>query len=225
MELRVKYPVKMRTKAKFLLPIFCLFLGSMFSACGSHPTPTLTPAPAPTSASTPSSPIASPLLPEYADFLTVKYDANGNQVWAKLYGQSEDSSNHPSALNLDNSGNVFTTGTTFQGNLGSFNTVKYDDSGKQLWVVSYKNALPNSTTFARATAVDNAGNIYVTGISSVTDTIGQLVTLKYNTNGEQVWVAKYSKVYFTDMPSGLVVDAHGNVFITGPVSRFSPRTP
>lgn len=176
--------------------------------------------PTPELPSTSDVPLFGPRVPEYGDLLTIKYDANGNQVWAKLYYQSEDSRNGPVALNLDNSRNVYVTGTSFrntdQGVLGSINTVKYDSNGKQLWVVSYSNDLPNTSLFARAATVDDAGNIYVTGTSSEADGKNAIIVFKYDSNGHRVWIARYQQPgsEYSDS-SAITLDEYGNLYITG----------
>jgi hypothetical protein len=188
----------MRTKVKLLLPILCLLLGSMFSACGSH------------------QPITTP-PPEYADFLTVKYDTNGNQVWANLYEQSENSSNHPAALNLDDSGNVYVTGTTVQGATGGYSTIKYNSSGERLFTISSR-ALSNPYIAARAAIVDSAGNIFITGTSTGTDIQNETVTLKYDAKGHRVWETRYIPPgsEFSGL-SAIILDKAGNVYAIGSI--------
>jgi len=160
-----------------------------------------------TACSTPSqnssySPLPGLQLPDRHDFLTVKYDSNGNQVWMRLYNQAEEDS---VAMNLDNSGNVYITGSSFN--------VKYDSNGKQL----YNNALPNSNTWVRAATFDSAGNVYVTGTDSTKSS--KIITFKYNSNGQQVWAKSYqypgSKF---NMPSAITLDKSGNLIVTGDFS-------
>lgn len=211
----------MRTEAKLLLPVLCLLLVVIaFSACGSQPTPMAAPTPTPESPSTTDFYPHGARLPEYSDFLTIKYDANSNQVWAKLYYQSKDSRNRPVALNLDRAGKVYITGISFRntdlGVLGSINTVKYDSSGKQFWVVSYSNDLPNTSLFARAAAVDGEGNIYVTGTAAEADGKNAIIVFKYDSNGHQVWTARYQQPGsdYSDS-SAITLDEYGNLYITG----------
>jgi len=71
---------------------------------------------------------------------------------------------------------------------------------------------------AEALAVDSAGNVYVTG-RSASDTSGNaqyldFVTIKYYPNGDTAWVRR-ADFGGKDIPSGLGVDAQGNVYVTG----------
>jgi hypothetical protein len=62
---------------------------------------------------------------------------------------------------------------------------------------------------ALALAVDSSGNVYVTGHSAAA-----IATVKYDTNGNQLWEARYNG---NDHSYGhkVAVDARGNVYVTG----------
>lgn len=65
-------------------------------------------------------------------------------------------------------------------------------------------------------ALDNAGNVYVTGKSRGPGTDFDYATVKYNSSGVQLWVQRYNGPgNGVDAPSGIVVDDSGNVYVTG----------
>jgi len=71
--------------------------------------------------------------------------------------------------------------------------------------------------FAKAVAVDNQGNVYVTG-SSWRDsaTRKDYATIKYNSAGMEQWVARFNgPENRDDTPYALTVDGLGNVYVTG----------
>src|SRR5260370_39002152 len=130
----------------------------------------------------------------YTDYATVKYDTNGNQLWAARYNGPGNRSNGATAIVLDAARNVYVTGWSDGAGTGyDYTTVKYDTNGKELWLARY-NGPSNGFDFAYAIAVDSAGTIYVTRSSSRTSGSGfyDYTTVKYSPDGEQIWVSRYS---------------------------------
>ena len=84
------------------------------------------------------------------------------------------------------------------------------------WVARY-NGFNGFGDYAQAIAIDSSGNIYVTG-SGAADTFDQdYATIKYDNNGNQIWVAWYDGQPESGFDEGLmlVVDVSGNVYATG----------
>ena len=69
----------------------------------------------------------------------------------------------------------------------------------------------NDTDAGRDVAVDANGNVYVTGESASSGT-GDLVTIKYDTNGNQLWVARHTG---PGTGRAITLDNVANVYITG----------
>ena len=83
------------------------------------------------------------------------------------------------------------------------------------WVRTY-DGLANNYDVANAIAVDDSGNIYVTGYSIGSDSYYDYATIKYNSYGNVIWVRRYNgpgNDY--DYANALVVDGSGNVYVTG----------
>lgn|SRR5574341_600249 len=59
------------------------------------------------------------------------------------------------------------------------------------WVRRY-NGPANSSDQAVALAVDDSGNVYVTGFSNDTVTISDYATIKYSPSGDTLWVRRYN---------------------------------
>ena len=69
---------------------------------------------------------------------------------------------------------------------------------------------------AYAIAVDNAGNIYITGESQGSGTYADYATLMYNSAGVEQWVARYNGPDSSyDRASAMVIDDMGNIYVTG----------
>jgi len=157
------------------------------------------------------------------DYLTVKYDANGNELWVARYNGIGNGWDQAYALALDSQGNVFVTGQTWNGNNYDYATVKYDANGNQLWVRHY-NGTGGGQDVARALAVDSQGSVYVSGASEGVGTDYDYLTIKYDANGNQHWIARYNDARnVRDTVSAIAVDSQGSVYVTGE-SVFSSVT-
>ena len=118
---------------------------------------------------------------------TIKYSASGSQLWIVPNGGA--------VIAVDNvSNSIYVTGSaTGTSTTTDFSTIKYDANGNQQWVKFY-NGPSNGGDYATALALDAAGNVYVTGSSSTWGTsMGMYyATVKYDANGNQLWVARYN---------------------------------
>jgi uncharacterized delta-60 repeat protein len=151
-----------------------------------------------------------------ADYVTLKYDSNGNQLWVARYNGTVSSEDKSHALAVDGWANVYVTGSSRGNGTGSdITTIKYDSDGNQLWVARYGGPA-DGDDLAQSIAVDNWGDVYVTGWSEAADSGKDYVTLKYSSNGEQMWVARYDgPAHEDDSASGLALDSLGNIYVTG----------
>src|SRR5205085_11341890 len=90
---------------------------------------------------------------------------------------------------LDHSGNVYVAGVIdVNGSRSSWMTVKYNASGEQQWVTEYFGV--TSLNEPTAMVVDDAGNVYVTGSSSRPPIGTEYTTIKYDSAGQEDWVAR-----------------------------------
>ena len=148
------------------------------------------------------------------DYATIKYDPNGNMKWVARYNGPGNWYDYAYAIAVDNSGNVYVTGTSPDINrVDDYATVKYDTNGNQLWVRRY-NSSSNGDDEAHALAIDNLGNVYVTGWSDVNSTYYDYTTIKYGHDGTELWVKFYNNSS-VDKANALAIDGFGNVYVTG----------
>ena len=168
------------------------------------------------------------------DYITIKYDSYGNQVWLARYDGPANSNDRTADIAIDQEGNVYVTGFSVGvGSWGDYLTVKYDPDGNEVWTARYNGPEPPDfqTTprydHAKALAVDSNGNVYVTGesVGFKSDADYDCLTVKYDANGNQLWVQRYSGVGNPTWPEGtfdyydcahdIALDSAGNVYITG----------
>jgi uncharacterized delta-60 repeat protein len=151
-----------------------------------------------------------------SDMLTIKYNSNGSAVWMQTYDGTANGNDCGNAIAVDNAGNAYITGESDGSNFyADYVTIKYSGFGTQQWVSRY-NGPGNGDDFAVAIVVDNQGNSYITGLSTGISNYYDYATIKYNSNGDTVWVRRYNGPGDRDDRAwSIAVDNHGDVYITG----------
>lgn len=167
----------------------------------------------------------------------VKYDANGNLLWAKCPGTiGGGGQNAATAVSTDINGNII-VGGAFTGNpnfdafaLSNSNSsndmflVKYDPSGNVLWA---KSSEGSANDRASALVTDNLGNIVLSGSFSGASTSFENSTLtnsfsntnnifivKYDALGNLIW-AKSGHGSGDEFALSIAIDANKNIMIAG----------
>ena len=83
------------------------------------------------------------------------------------------------------------------------------------WVARY-DGLANGLDIAKALAIDDEDNVYVTGYSDGSGTNSDYATLKYNSSGVEQWAARYDgPASFQDGGRAMAIDGEGNIYVTG----------
>lgn len=93
-----------------------------------------------------------------------------------------------------------------------------------LWESRFTSAGSNSDS-GKEIAVDDNGNVYVTGTSYTNATTGfDIVTIKYDPLGNQIWTATFNGSGNTiDDGRDIAVDKDGNVYVTGSTASTGPN--
>ncbi len=132
------------------------------------------------------------------DFATIKYNLNGDQLWAKIFNGTGNGEDKAYAITIDKLGFIYVTGyaldTNNSVNSFDFTTLKYDSLGSQIWKAIY-NGTGNNQDKAYAITLDSLNNAYITGSSRNDTTAGSedFVTIKYNSvSGDSLWVSRYT---------------------------------
>jgi hypothetical protein len=157
-----------------------------------------------------------------SDYLTIKYDPQGNELWTqRYYGNTAFTSGNydsPKSIAVDISGNVYVTGASWADGQTNHDclTIKYDTNGNLVWTARYDQAAPGS--YGQDVKVDAGGNVYVFGAEPGPGLI-EFVTIKYNSDGIEQWVKNHST--YALIPAAIEIDDNGNVYVTGGDSEFN----
>ncbi len=169
-----------------------------------------------------------------ADIFITKYDSNGNILWAKSAGGTDDDA--ASDVSTDAGGNVYVTGyfaspslifgsitltNASAGDVDIFIT-KYDSNGTVIWAKSAGGANGDG---ASGVSTDAGENVYVTGsFGSPSITFGSTVLTKagyfdifmakYDSNGTVIWAKSAGGTNY-DAAAGVSTDSEQNVYLTG----------
>jgi hypothetical protein len=152
----------------------------------------------------------------HQDYLTIKYNSDGDTVWVRTYNGPANYMDDSRAIAVDGSGNVFVTGISVGSDSSlDYATIKYYPNGGTAWVRRYKGS-GNYYDLASAIAVDDYGDVYVSGGSYGSGTSFDYATVKYNSNGNELWVERYNGPgNGEDRVEAIAVDDSNNVYVTG----------
>ncbi len=148
-------------------------------------------------------------------YFTTKYSSSGKQLWISNFLGTL-GVGYPRAIALDKASNVYVTGVVNNGSTYfDYCTVKYNSNGVQQWFQYYNGPISGDDE-AEKIAVDNAGNVYVSGFSQITGQQGYTyATIKYSVDGRQLWTRTFPELNSAVYVHGLAVDDNCNIYVTG----------
>jgi Beta-propeller repeat len=147
-------------------------------------------------------------------YIILKYASNGSLVWM-ANNPTDNFNSQAYGLVLDHDGNVLVTGENVYYFPGCYGTYKLSTNGAYVWTNVFPSVVVNPSV-ATSIAVDSANNAYVTGYSPGTNSENDIVTIKYDHNGNQVWLQRYSSPgYGNAAGNAIAVDNNGNVYVAG----------
>lgn len=187
------------------------------------------------------------------DIFVSKLDASGNYVWAKSVGSTADDASY--AIDIDGSGNVYTTGyfggiadfdpsagTYTLSYLGAWSDVfiyKLDINGNFVWAKAMNSW---STNEGHSLQLDGSGNVYTTGIFSNTMDFDPGPSTFYMTPStiffgmSDIYVSKLNSLgnfvwarsfggNLSENSNSIALDALNNIYITGNFPTISDFDP
>lgn len=155
------------------------------------------------------------------DWTTIKYYPGGDTAWVRYYASPGSYNERANAITIGPSGNIYITGYTMSSGAGDYLTIRYKPDGDTAWTRIY-DGIAGQYDFARWVAVDDQENVYVTGYSRGYNYQFDIVTVKYDSSGTQLWVARFDGPgNEDDQANKVITDNNGYVYVVGYVNPYS----
>ena len=155
--------------------------------------------------------------------------------WANCYSDPT-ATTYITDVTADKNGNTYSVGYKIYNGDEYYQTHlfvrKVTPTGQEEWI-QYFNATQDSIDNAKAVALDNAGNIYVTGtrkdtfcnICTYNTKISDIITMKYNPQGQRLWLNRYKPgLNIISYPSAIHVLPNGTSVVAGNEDVLNTQT-
>jgi hypothetical protein len=148
----------------------------------------------------------------YGDYCVIKYSTTGTFLWQAIYNTPGNLSDSPETFAVTATGDVYITGSSGINFVYHLLTIKFNSSGILQWARTYNGGGPGDDAYD--IAVDRQGNVIIAGGTGVNNNSGYALTIKYNSNGDSLWVRKYTQNAISTNHK-VVTDDSNNVYTTG----------
>lgn len=143
-----------------------------------------------------------------------KLDIQGEKVWSTDHMPVGFTTADPTGLVVNNNGDIAICCEAWSGDL-DYGIIKYDTDGNLLWDAAYDWGDQN-TDICHAVTFDTEGNVIVTGYTYIVDNQSDFMTIKYNLEGEIVWIRNYGYGDYHSSDGYLITtDNEGNILVGG----------
>lgn len=153
------------------------------------------------------------------DALIVKFGPAGDMRWSMRYAGNGNWDDAFNAVAVDDENNIYLAGFADEGPDGmEFLVYKLNPDGSEVWKRFYSGLDEGRDDEAVDVAVDNNGNVFVTGSSAGYSSSywTDFATIKYSPGGDTLWASRLGGSGMpNDRATSIVVDKHGYAYVTG----------
>ena len=158
-----------------------------------------------------------------SDFVTLMYTFNGRLWWSRTYDGPAHSEDMVTSIVNDGIFSVIVTGFSRSGHSAGtedITTIKYNTLlGIQVWAKRY-NGSATSEDKAFAITIDKSHNVYVAGYTSETNNCKDLITIRYDSDGDQRWANKFNGLGDNDdIAYAIVATDNERILVSGSTRR------
>jgi uncharacterized delta-60 repeat protein len=150
------------------------------------------------------------------DILVCKFSAAGVFQWSKVITGPGNRNDNVQGLKADENGNVYVAGEILTASGQSEITiVKYNTNGHEIWRSAY-NGPGSGPDSPRDMAIDNMGNVYITGYHTGANGFYDAFAAKYDSSGARQWATGIVSTGLSSQGNSITVDGAGNnIYFTG----------
>ena len=145
------------------------------------------------------------------DIQVTKYSVTGTVLFTYFYDKSGHAES-PSRINLQPDGNVVVSGVCTSPVTG-LETFKLSSTGSLMWEAFHSAPYTDIPQLYFMATNPATSEVFLTGTSSISGNPASIFTIKYDSFGNESWVAKYDSTATRGM--GLAIASDGSVFVVG----------
>lgn len=146
------------------------------------------------------------------DMKVTKYSVTGDVLFTYFYDNNSNDES-PARINIQPDGNFVITGIRTSNYFPGIQTFKLSSSGSLMWDAFYAQAFPDIAQINFMATNAGTGEIFITGTTSISGNPASIFILKYDSLGNESWVAKYDSTATRGM--GLAIASDGSIFSVG----------
>lgn len=159
------------------------------------------------------------------DIATVKFNTSNGIITTSTRSNIDSATMvGATAMVSDADNNVYITGYAEVAGDQNIQTMKLDSTLDLVWVEDYEGDYDD---VGKDIGIDSYGNVYVTGHTNLSGGNSNFVTIKYDSDGNEVWMRELGNKKGVDevaIAEKMAVSPGGNVYVTGTIERDTTTT-